>query len=67
MAANVWTSVLVVILAAAASFALGSVVEFLLRMVGYPSSYAASMGGLVALVGFLLSVTVLAYRRFSPL
>lgn len=66
MGANVWMGVLAVILVAAGSFAVGSVVRFLLWELGYPGGYAANVGGLVALAAFLLAVCALAYRRFSP-
>jgi hypothetical protein len=57
---------LTLLLAAVGAWLAGSVVRAALGAVGYAPAYAGDVGGLAALVGFLLVVAVLAYRRFSP-
>lgn len=64
--ASAWTVVLVLVLAAVGAWLTGSVVRVVLGTLGYDPTYAGDVGGLAALVVFLVVVVVLAYRRFSP-
>ncbi|MFC7176371.1 hypothetical protein [Halosegnis marinus] len=66
MDGSAWRGLLAVIVVAAASFIFGRVVRAGLLLAGYRGYYAADVGGLVALVVFLLAVAVLLFRRFSP-
>jgi hypothetical protein len=61
-----WAAVLALLLAAVGAWLAGSVVRALATTVGYTSGYAGDVGGLAALVVFLLAVAGLAYRGFSP-
>lgn len=62
MVRTLWTLLLGFILAAAASWLLGSGVRAALRSLGEPPQYAADVGGLTALAAFLLLVGYVVFR-----
>lgn len=63
---SAWTVVLTLLLAAVGAWLVGSLLRAGLTAVGFDVVYAGDVGGLAALVVFLLVVSGLAYHRFSP-